>query len=525
MSIKLTRRKLLALGTTTIALSFLAKRKFIDKVAPRKYSGKVYGANFERGHRLILQNFPEPSEIIETPISIVGSGISGLSAAYHLKKSGLNDFEIFELEDHIGGNATGINNKAPWGAHYLPLANPENEDLISFLREAEIIKGLDEKGRPIYDEQMICSDPMEKLYIFGRMQEGILPKQNLNSIDESEYEQFFQLLSDYQFKKGRDGKYIFNIPMEDSSKDPQYLQLDKITMSQFMKKNNWSSEKLLWYVNYCCRDDYGTSIDDISAWAGLHYFCARRGKGSEIHDESVLTWPEGNNFLVKKLTMLINKPIQTGKMVYKVKGNEVYFYDFTQNKSIKVISKQIILALPQFIISKLLGFKTNFTYAPWMVANIDIKWDREIEKHLAWDNVNFHGKGLGFVISNHQKLATFLDQNTLTYYWPLSHLSPKEARSFALKRTHNNWVQDILEDLTPVIFDLEKRITNIDIWPWGHGMIRPTPDFLFNERLRVLKRESESLHFAHTDMSGLSLFEEAFYQGKRASVKVIKGLS
>ena len=33
-------------------------------------------------------------------------------------------------------------------------------------------------------------------------------------------------------------------------------------------------------------------------------------------------------------------------------------------------------------------------------------WDEGLGKELAWDNVNYHGKGLGFIVSHHQSLKT-----------------------------------------------------------------------------------------------------------------------
>ena len=34
---------------------------------------------------------------------------------------------------------------------------------------------------------------------------------------------------------------------------------------------------LRWYLDYCCRDDYGAGAAQVSAWAGLHYFASRHG--------------------------------------------------------------------------------------------------------------------------------------------------------------------------------------------------------------------------------------------------------
>jgi hypothetical protein len=45
--------------------------------------------------------------------------------------------------------------------------------------------------------------------------------------------------------------------------------------------------------NYCCRDDYGTRYDQVSAWAGLHYYCSRWGQAANAGNGAWLTWPGG----------------------------------------------------------------------------------------------------------------------------------------------------------------------------------------------------------------------------------------
>ena len=521
MSIKINRRKLILAAGGMGTLAFLGLRELIDTVGPRSFKGKVFGANFKRGHKLLTQSFPKATKTLHIPISIVGSGVSGLSCAYHLKKMGIHDFKLFDLEDHIGGKSFSFEDKAPWGAHYLPLVNLENKSLLHFLEEAEIIKGYDSQGIPEYDELMICSEPMEKLYIYGRMQDGIIPQDNISEEEIDKIKKFKQEMSRLAYLKGSDGKYAFDIPMENSSKD--FYHFDHITMLEYLEQMNLSCKALNWYVNYCCRDDFGTRIDEISAWAGIHYFAARRGKGLELHDDSVLTWPQGNKFLIDKLVSLSSVEFYPGHLLLKIEGNTLYFYNYHSNETIKVISKQIVLALPQFIISKIMGGKTEFEYSSWMVANIKMKWDEDLDNNLAWDNVNFHGKGLGVVSSNHQKLNVTLSENILTYYWPLTHLNPKDARKFALKRTHEQWCQDIVEDLSPMIFDFEKRVLSVDIWPWGHGMIMPKKSFISEGRNQLIKTPSH-IHIAHTDLGGLSLFEEGFYRGKKAAENIKRSL-
>jgi len=67
--------------------------------------------------------------------------LAGLTAAWKLKKAGLNNFVLLELEKETGGTArsgTGEPVPYPWGAHYLPVPFEENIELISLLDEMEL---------------------------------------------------------------------------------------------------------------------------------------------------------------------------------------------------------------------------------------------------------------------------------------------------------------------------------------------------------------------------------------------------
>jgi hypothetical protein len=52
-------------------------------------------------------------------------------------------------------------------------------------------------------------------------------------------------------------------------------------------------------------------------------------------------------------------------------------------------------------------------------------------------------------------------------------------------------------------------------------MIRPRPGFARSNARREAAAPFRGIHFAHTDLSGVALFEEAFYHGIRAAEEVL----
>ena len=76
---------------------------------------------------------------------------------------------------------------------------------------------------------------------------------------------------------------------------------------------------LRWYLDYCCRDDYGAGSAEVSAWAGLHYFASRHGfrapgdeRAPSDGGEGVLTWPEGNAWLAERLAAPLGERLHRG---------------------------------------------------------------------------------------------------------------------------------------------------------------------------------------------------------------------
>ncbi len=535
----LTRRDLLRLGPSVAAALAVGCRSrtapFRDRdIDTGRITGSIVGASHEVGHRLRAGGLPEPQVTRDVPVVIVGGGIAGLSAGWKLTNSGFRDFEILELESDAGGNSRWGSNDVsafPWGAHYLPVPSSESTAVRELLEEMGMVYDLGQDGDPIYDPRHLCHAPQERLFIDGRWQEGISARQLLGTTsppgDRAMLAAFEQQIRRYQDYRDASGRRAFALPMALSSADPDLVALDRISMREYFDRAGWTSEALRWYVDYCCRDDYGCSLETTSAWAGWHYFCSR-GEGAEY-----LTWPEGNGRIVRHMVERLEGHLRSGMLVHRIRvtadpadGVEVDVLDTRANVSVRFRARQVIYALPRFTAQYVLdGYELpgsdTFTYAPWMVANLTV--DR-LPEGAAWDNVIYDSLSLGYVVATHQNLRVAPGPSVLTYYMPLVVPNPEVARRWMLERSWNDWVSIILGDLAPAHVGLESLVTQIDIMLWGHAMIRPIPGFLWGEARRRAADTFGPLRFAHSDMSGLSLFEEAQYRGVRAAEDLMRDL-
>lgn len=517
---------MLSMGALSI-IGLLSYKRLKDMMKPSNYNGRISGANFSRGHLLRDPKFPSnPSKSISIDTLIIGAGVSGLSCAWELSKNN-KDFILIDLDYKVGGNSVGSINDTgefPLGAHYLPIPGKDAPELKQLLIDLGITKNKDINSLE-YDDLYLCHDLKERLFIHGRWQEGLVPEKGLNEFDKSELIRFFKLMQEYQVALGDDNKRAFTIPLERSSKDQQYRQLDNNTMSEFLNEQDFKSEYLLWYVDYCCRDDYGAGIKDVSAWAGIHYFAARE-------DEELLTWPEGNYFLIKRMLQHLQKNIALNKILFSVekkgKNYKALVYDFQNKQSIEYVAKNIVYAAPSFSAKNIFKIESisnqlsalNKEYVPWMSANIELEaYNDWGNLDVAWDNVNYHGRSLGYVNSSHQNINTRRVNVNLTQYWDLKNIWGKKARLKALHTTHQEWCQLVIDELKLTHPEIIPHIKKVDIGLWGHAMAIPKKGFLDT----ISKQEEgENIYFAHTDINYISLFEQGFYQGYFAAQKVLE---
>ena len=485
---------------------------------------KLTGTNHILGHRLWLKNFPKPTEEIQIQYLIVGAGISGLSAARQLKKKGIEDFLVLELENKLGGNSANGQNqysKFPLGAHYLPLPNLRDKELLSFLEESKII--VDYKDSlPVFDEQQLCFDPNERLFIRNSWQTDLIPRYGNPKKVDSQIDLFLQKMADFRDKKGNDGKYFFDIPLFFCSSDDALNSLDLMTMKSWLIENNFNAEELLEYVDYCCRDDFGLGIEFVSAWAGIHYFAARKHENKK-YDDTVLTWPEGNGRLVNHLKSFVENKVLTNHLAYEIQsvsnGVKVSVFNAKTNESINILAEKVIVTTPQYITKYLFPerkkLSQGFHYAPWFTASItltDISDDGSFP--LSWDNVIYKSKGLGYVYNQHQNLEQIIDKKVITYYYSFSSNDLQKDRKELLKKPIEHWEKIVLSDLKIAHPEIEKYIQTIEIHRIGHGMISPVPNFLKSNNLKEASKNIENkIFFANSDLSGISIFEEAFHQG------------
>jgi predicted NAD/FAD-dependent oxidoreductase len=542
------RRQFLATGSLALAGC---------RSASREIDGGFTGVRFERGHRLRPASSGAPGAAQASPGAtrrvhtlIAGGGVAGLAAARALRQRGIDDFVVLELEDSAGGNSRGgqVNGIAcPLGAHYLPVPGDEAHEVQDLLEELGLRRRV--AGRWQYDERHLCHSPQERLFFNGEWQEGLLPVQGVGAATLGQYRRFAERVRAAQLATP------FAMPAFRALASTAHLALDAIPFQAWLDREGLNDPHLRWYLDYSCRDDYGAGLASVSAWAGIHYFASRHGFHAPGDDagerEGVLTWPEGNAWLTRRLAAPLLEPsggrLRTGRVVQRIEasrqGVTVDAWDAATDTVERWQAINCIVALPVFAAARVVVNAPDFLreaaartrFSPWLVANLHI--ERALHDRPgappSWDNVLYGSAGLGYVDAMHQNLQRVPGATVLTYYTALG--DTPDARRQLLERPWSHWRDAILAELSVPHPDLREKLRRIDITRYGHAMAVPVPGMLALSHLwnqigttpasngrsllsnyKQVTPSEGRLRFAHSDWSGYSVFEEAFTRGHAA---------
>jgi hypothetical protein len=512
--------------------------------------GELLGTSLDLGHRLRAADFAPPGETRKAAVVIVGAGIAGLAAGWKLAKSGFADFLLVELESQAGGNSRAGRNAVsayPWGAHYLPLPNREAVAVRELLAELGVLQGDPHAVQPVYDERYLCATPQERLYRDGRWQEGLLPQTGVSASERQQYQRFADLMEGFRRQRDRLGRRAFALPMALSSPALELQALDRISMRHWLLAQGLDSPHLHWYVNHACRDDYGTGSAMVSAWAGIHYFACRDGEAQNASSDTVLTAPEGNAWLADGMLRSIGtragSRLLTGAMAFRVAGGEraakgqpieVDLWLPQEQRTLRLLAGQLIWAAPLFLVPHVfVGHETlraaarSFSYAPWLVANLTLSRLPEDRAGAppAWDNVLYEGAGLGLRRRHPPADAPGPGATVLTWYRTLRRTRVRKRPRGAARHAARGYGRNRSSpNSSGPTRDIRQLTTRLDVFRNGHAMARPVPGLIWGEARRHFAVDGERLRFAHADVSGFSLFEEAQYRGVLAAERTLRRL-
>jgi predicted NAD/FAD-dependent oxidoreductase len=511
---------------------------------PQAHVSRWVGAAVDRGHRLReaskSASLPVPAQQRRAGVLVLGGGVAGLAALRALVRAGVDDAQLLELEDSVGGNSRGhhMGDKlagvgCPLGAHYLPVPGPAAREVGEWLHEIGLLYS-DASGVHA-DERHLCHSPQERLFIAGAWQDGLLPSAEGRPATLAQYRIFGARVAALQAELG------FAMPTHHGRWTSGHAALDAQTFAAWLARAGLHDERLLAYLDYACRDDYGAGMASVSAWAGIHYFASRHGFHAPGDDnaerDAVFTWPEGNAWLIRTLAAPLQPLLRPGHTVLRVTESrhdvQVLVWNEATAQAEAWTARAVVLATPLFISQRLLQAQDATLasalqqaaaathYAPWLVANLQLAGPllERVGVPPAWDNVRHVAAGssssLGYVNARHQSTrpdAELGGPQVITAY----HALPETQRQRLLAGSAADWTAEVLADLSLLHPDIARQLQQADLMRWGHAMSIPVPGVRSQPARAALRTASGRVRFAHADLAGYSVFEEAFTLGTDA---------
>ena len=191
-------------------------------------------------------------------------------------------------------------------------------------------------------------------------------------------------------------------------------------------------------------------------------------------------------------------------------------------------ARHVISALPLNIAARIVAHPDRYglnaplpASAPWLIGNFLLDRYPQERDHaeLAWDSVIHTSPALGYIHANHQHIRTAKAPYALfTTYSALNHAPPVAIRAWLQYASDDELLAHAAQDLIHAYGkNIFRHTRQVDITLRGHGMAIPAPGYL--DLLPVLRAHHSRLNFAHSDLSGYSVVEEAIYWGAEAARK------
>ena len=458
---------------------------------------------------------------------IVGTGISGLTAAWRLGKLGVTNFLMLEKEPVLGGVARAGTDGAQvfaQGAAYT--VQPFNQELIDLYTDLGVITGLDGQGLPIIDPKYEVKAPPNNVYLNGQWYENAWDEgmQNLPLAPQALQDLLAcrAKIDELYNYVGADGALAFDCPSDASTTDAAIRALDTVSFQQWVSDNGWDPAVTQFFNRYCA-SAMGSTPEALSAWGMLNFL------GSEFYP--VMTQPGGNACWAKMLADKVGAAkIKLSSFVLRVieEAGEVHVSYLDNGTPVTMRAKTAIYAAPRHMVHYLIpglaaanrNDYTEFHYSPYLLVNVHVS---KTPAGLAYDNwVHDPCYFTDFILADWAGLSdpahAPLDRpNVLTIYTPL--LGPND-RADMLTQPFEFYEQKVLPDLERVLPGVTSTITAIDLFRWGHPIVIAGPNFIFGTAREGAQAPLGNISFAGADLDGLPAFENAVAAAYRAADEV-----
>uniref|UniRef100_A0A7C5AMP5 Amine oxidase domain-containing protein n=1 Tax=Desulfobacca acetoxidans TaxID=60893 RepID=A0A7C5AMP5_9BACT len=434
---------------------------------------------------------------IQVEVAVVGAGLSGLTAAYHLRDRQL---VVLEAGSQPGGVCLPGSYRGqpyPAGSAYFYL--PEDPQSLSWYQEL----GLNpEKAR--------VSPPASALYQGGDWYPDCFSAQGLVSLPfpprvKEELQRFAGELAELEETWEPLGSEVLSHP-----------ELDQLSLKQYLEEKRGFPPELTHYFDPYCRSCLGAGAEDVSAWAALYFLMSEFSPASRT-----AAFPEGNARLVRALAEALPRSVLVQHTVVDLKntpgGPHLLVWDAKGRRHFRLAAAVVILAVGKFVVRRLLGPDCGFDlkafqafrYSSYVVAALCGPLTLEAPGFENW--VAGEPAFSDFILS--PRAGSPGGPRVMVLFAPQPY--PK-GRGRLLARSPGDQARELLEAVARHFPGLPAEVEEIHLYRFGHAQVVPYPGFLSLLKSRVKSRKGRII-LAAADLEGLPCVEAAIIQGEKAA--------
>jgi monoamine oxidase len=270
-------------------------------------------------------------------VAILGAGLAGLSAAYHLEKAGIKPV-LYESDQRVGGRVV---SKTGWLAPQITselggeFIDSQHADILAFCREFDL-KLLDMQGPG--EGKLVGTD-----YFFSgrRIKE-------------------FEIIESFDPFVKSIAKDIASLPESLSPEHPRVIELDKLSIDEYLQKKGMSGW-LLELIGGSFTSELGIQSGEQSSLNFLSVISTDTRKGFQIYGESDERYKVsgGNEQIVSGLHKRLKAEVLTGYHLEQIEQKATsYQLSFANGKELQ--ADYLIVTLP-FSVLRNVTFKVEMT--------------------------------------------------------------------------------------------------------------------------------------------------------------------
>ncbi len=441
-------------------------------------------------------------------VVIVGGGLSGLIAGYHLKK--LKPL-ILEQASQFGGNSKGeVINSSYYSLGPAYISIPEqNSASHRMLNDIGVLK---------YARMESAAD--KKVFLNGKVLSNFWTGQHE---DPKVFAQMKQLLKIFESNASN-----FN----------------QMTVNQWIQRNFPQITTTLYeYFQYYAWSSFGATLDEVAAGEFFSW------QASEQH--GVMVFPGGNSlitqFLYQNLVAALGgTQMRTKSAVLKVIPGNGYadvVVEEQLNKLKTIRTKYVVMAAPKFVAKKIIhGIPASqmqamntIEYRSFMVANVSLRRNipskgfdlyclkKELPKVPS--SAAPFSKGFTDVIFSNWAQGDKGSPCTLTFYKAFPY---QGARQFLLNpfahNKHRDFLLAELQNYYPELGITASDIAAVRMTLWGHSVPVCRAQFASSPQLAVASQPIGTVVFANQDNFISPSYESSEQSALIAATQILKSL-